>query len=141
VPPAVDSPVSGSATQLHLQLNSPSGVPGGDLIASGVGCEPGARVQFLVEGHAQGQTVADGKGAFRGRVQVPSLGVGLHEIAAQCGGQTLSIPFTVVIATAVASAPSSVVASVMAFFVLIGLLLLLVRPLVVGSPGELEEPD
>jgi len=95
----------------------------------------------MVEGHAQGETVADGKGVFRGRVQVPSLGVGLHEIAAQCGGQTLSIPFTVVIATAVASTPSSVVASVMAFFVLIGLLLLLVRPLVVGSPAELEKPE
>lgn len=141
VPPTTDQPASGSlalrATPPALRLNSPSGVPGGDVVATGGGCASGAPVRFLIEGQVAGSTVADDKGAFRGRIQVPALRVGPHDVVSQCGDLSVRRQFAVVLSTAAASVPSSVVAAVLAFFVLIGLVLLMVRPQTGTSPREL----
>ena len=114
----------------NIQLDHAAISPGGDLLATGVGCQPDANVQFLVHGSAAGQAVADATGRFKASLALPDLPVGRYLVVASCGA-TLSAPLDVVLATT--SDPATSTLCVLLFFVLIGLALL--RRQLIGDAG------
>jgi hypothetical protein len=97
-------------------------------------------VRLQVDGQDVGSASADDKGAFKTRVQFPpSAPLGVRDLVADCSGQMLRVPITFAVNTAAVGAPSGVIAAVLAFFLLIGLVLFTVRsegPPPVSRRGE-----
>ncbi|HMK13314.1 MAG TPA: hypothetical protein VK461_17120, partial [Acidimicrobiales bacterium] len=98
-----------------LALDKPSVPPGGDVNATGQGCDPGATVTLEMEGQQVGTTTAKDDGSFSAPVDVPDLDPGRFEVQAHCG-PVLTTELDVVLASSVSNNSSILVA---AFFLIV----------------------
>ncbi len=71
---------------------SPSVAPGGDVNATGTGCDPGATVTLEIAGEQVGETTADSDGSFSTPIDVPDVDPGRLEVIAHCGPVLTTTP-------------------------------------------------
>ncbi|HWH35590.1 MAG TPA: hypothetical protein VNT56_09780, partial [Acidimicrobiales bacterium] len=107
-----------------LVLDRPSVPPGGQAVASGQGCQPGAAVAVGIGQVPAGEAVAGPDGAFSAPVVVSNVAIGRHQVVATCDGAALSSPIDVVLVTSTNAARSSTAAVVAGLFILAGALAL-----------------
>lgn len=102
-----------------LELDRPSAEPGGDVNASGKGCDPNAPVELFMEGTRVGSGTADQAGDFDIPIKLPdSAGVGRHEVIAECGPTIETTVDVVVVARAESPGAPMGVLAVLIFFIL-----------------------
>jgi hypothetical protein len=73
------------ARTLLLALSRNSAEPGGDVSATGDGCDANAPVALELGGRQVGSTVADGAGHFRAPLDLKNTVVGDYDVLAHCG--------------------------------------------------------
>jgi len=104
-----------------LALDKPSVSPGGDVVATGQGCDPGASVTLEISGEEVGQTTADSDGTFSTPIDVPDVDPGRLEVEARCG-PLLTTNLDIVLASSVTGGQSILLVIVIAVLLLFGLL-------------------
>lgn len=98
-----------------LVLDKPSVTPGGDVVATGKGCDPGATVTLEIDGKQVGETIAKSDGTFSTPIAVPDVDPGRLEVVAHCG-PAITTQLDVVLASTVSNNSSMLV---LAFFVIV----------------------
>ena len=114
LPPSTTAPTK-TAQVRDLVLDKPSVTPGGDVTATGEGCDPGATVTLEIEGSQVGETTAKSDGTFSTPIEVPDVDPGRLEVVAHCG-PVITTPLDVVLASTVSNNSSVLV---LAFFVIV----------------------
>ena len=104
-----------------LALDKPSVSPGGDVKATGTGCDPGATVTLEIEGEQVGETTASSDGSFSTPISVPDVDPGRLEVDAHCG-PVLTTQLDVVLASSVTGGQSILLVIAISVVVLFGLL-------------------
>lgn len=102
-----------------LAIDGLSALPGGLVVVQGDGCPAGGQVEASV---GDGESVigtAEADGTFSVAVTAPSS-PGQYDIVVECGDTVRTIPLSVVVTTSTAGVGSSMVGTVLAFFLLIG---------------------
>ncbi|MBN6035973.1 hypothetical protein JYK18_13835 [Amycolatopsis sp. 195334CR] len=94
------------------------------MVASGIGCDPGARVELTSEGEQVGRAVADAGGAFGTTVEFTRIEPGKHWVLADCGIR-LAGAVEQVLTSSTGGGSAALV--VLVFFVLAGITLVRVR--------------
>lgn len=118
-PPGPPIELPGPKGPEALELDRPSAEPGGDVNASGKGCDPNAPVELFLEGTQVGSGVADEAGDFDIPIKLPdSAGVGRHEVIAECGPTIETTVDVVVVARAESPGAPMGVLAVLIFFIL-----------------------
>ncbi|WP_228004428.1 hypothetical protein [Amycolatopsis sp. YIM 10] len=107
-----------------LQLDRASINPGDPLVASGIGCDPGANVELTSEGERVGRAVADGAGAFGTLIEFTRIEPGKHWVLADCG---IRLAGAVEQTLTSSTGGGSAALVVLVFFVLAGITLVRVR--------------
>jgi len=98
-----------------LVLDKSTVTPGGDVTATGKGCDPGATVTLEIDGKQVGETTAKSDGTFSTPVDVPDVDPGRLEVVAHCG-PVITTQLDVVLASTVSNNSSILV---LAFFVIV----------------------
>ena len=104
-----------------LALDKPSVPPGGDVKATGEGCDPDATVTLEIEGEQVGETTADQDGSFSTPIAVPDVDPGRLEVQAHCG-PVLTTDLDVVLASSVSGGTSILLVITCSVIVLFALL-------------------
>jgi hypothetical protein len=104
-----------------LALDKPSVPPGGDVVATGHGCDAGAAVTLEIDGEQVGKTTAEEDGTFSTPIAVPDVDPGRLEVTALCG-PVLTTQLDIVLASSVTGGQSILLVIVIAVIVLVGLL-------------------
>ncbi|MBI2169700.1 MAG: hypothetical protein HYU28_09425 [Actinobacteria bacterium] len=112
-----------SAGPSELTLDAPAASPGGSGSISGRGCPPDSEVGFRLEGERLGGAVTGGDGRFETTLEFPEFPVGRHSLIATCGGGQTAIPIDLALAVNSTGIGSAGVATVLVFFLLLGILL------------------
>jgi hypothetical protein len=73
------------ARSLLLSLSRNSAEPGGDVSATGEGCDANSPVSLELGGWQVGSTVADGAGHFRAPLDLKNTAIGDYDVLAHCG--------------------------------------------------------
>src|SRR4029077_3628130 len=115
LPPSTTAPTTTVAEVRDLVLDKSSVTPGGDVTATGKGCDPGATVTLEIEGSQVGETTAKSDGTFSTPIEVPDVDPGRLEVVAHCG-PVITTPLDVVLASTVSNNSSMLV---LAFFVIV----------------------
>ena len=113
-------------------LDALSTPPGGRVTLGGDGCTPGDEVVATIDGIEVGVDVADADGRFSVDVAAPSR-PGVFELEVACGDITRTVLLTVALTTSTAGVGSSVVATALMFFILLGSALWPRRPVWEGE--------
>jgi hypothetical protein len=95
--------------------------PGGDVKATGTGCDPGATVTLEIEGEQVGETTAGSDGSFSTPIDVPDVDPGRLEVDAHCG-PVLTTQLDVVLASSVSGGQSILLVIAISVLVLFALL-------------------
>ena len=95
-----------------------STLPGGTVVVTGDGCPSGAEVTASIDGVVVGSALAGADGRFEVEVVTPSI-PGQFEVQIACGEVVRTVPIAVVLTTSTAGVGSSMVGTVMAFFLLL----------------------
>jgi hypothetical protein len=109
------APTTTVAEVRDLVLDKPSVTPGGDVTATGKGCDPGATVTLEIDGKQVGETTAKSDGTFSTPIDVPDVDPGRLEVIAHCG-PVITTQLDVVLASTVSNNSSMLV---LAFFVIV----------------------
>ena len=104
-----------------LALDKPSVPPGGDVKATGEGCDPDATVTLEIDGKQVGETTADEDGSFSTPIAVPDVDPGRLEVQAHCG-PVLTTDLDVVLASSVSGGTSILLVITCSVIVLFALL-------------------
>ena len=73
------------ARNLLLSLSRNSAEPGGDVTATGEGCDANSPVWLELDGRQVGSTAADGAGHFRAPLDLKNTAIGDYDVLAHCG--------------------------------------------------------
>jgi hypothetical protein len=73
------------ARNLLLSLSRNSAEPGGDVTATGEGCDANSPVWLELDGRPVGSTAADGAGHFRAPLDLKNTSIGDYDVLAHCG--------------------------------------------------------
>ena len=84
------------------------------MVATVLGCEPGAAVALELGGRPVASSVADATGSFSAPIDVGDLAVGRYEVLARCG-VVLSSGFDVVLVSRVDPGTATVVVLLLFF--------------------------
>jgi hypothetical protein len=114
LPPSTTAPLK-TAEVRDLVLDKPSVTPGGDVTATGQGCDSGAAVTLEIEGKQVGETTAGSDGTFSTPIAVPDVDPGRLEVVAHCG-PVITTQLDVVLASTLSNNSSMLV---LAFFVIV----------------------
>ena len=115
LPPSTTAPTTTVTEVRDLVLDKPSVTPGGDVTATGKGCDPGATVTLEIDGKQVGETTAKSDGTFSTPIDVPDVDPGRLEVVAHCG-PVITTQLDVVLASTVSNNSSMLV---LAFFVIV----------------------
>ncbi|UGT62296.1 hypothetical protein [Nocardia asteroides] len=114
-PPVTDDRSRTGSAALAL---TPSAIaPGGEVTASGHGCDPGAPVELKIGRTPVGTTVATADGSFTAKLTLSAIAVGRHDVATWCG-RPLTAQLDVVLVSRVDSGASTL--AILLFFLLLG---------------------
>ncbi|MFC8043195.1 hypothetical protein [Nocardia sp. NPDC057353] len=114
-PPVTDDrKPTGSAA---LELTPVAIAPGGEVTASGRGCDPGAPVELSIGRTPVGTAVAAADGSFTARLTLSAIEVGRHDVRTWCG-RTLTAALDVVLVSSVDGGASTI--AILLFFLLLG---------------------
>jgi hypothetical protein len=102
---ALSSPNAEAA--VGLALDRPTVIPGGDVMATGRGCQPGAAVAVTAGPDTLATATAEPDGSFRSALDTADLAPGHHRLQATCGS-LLQADLDVVLAADVGGAGPSV---------------------------------
>ena len=115
LPPSTTAPTTTVAEVRDLVLDKSTVTPGGDVNATGKGCDPGATVTLEIDGKQVGETTAKSDGTFSTPIDVPDVDPGRLEVVAHCG-PVITTQLDVVLASTVSNNSSILV---LAFFVIV----------------------
>lgn len=73
------------ARNLLLSLSRNSAEPGGEVTATGEGCDANSPVWLELDGRQVGSTAADGAGHFRAPLDLKNTAIGDYDVLAHCG--------------------------------------------------------
>lgn len=118
--PTTLPPATTVATR-DFKVDRPSAEPGGEVNASGEGCDPGAAVAIEIGGARVADATAGSDGRFSAPLDLPVLQPGRFDVVAHCG-PTLDTTIDIVLASRVDPGTSTL--AVLVFFVLLLLALL-----------------
>ncbi|MEV0354961.1 hypothetical protein AB0H71_02760 [Nocardia sp. NPDC050697] len=102
---------------VEMALTPSAIAPGGEVTASGRGCEPGARVELKIGATPVGTTVAAADGSFTAPLTLAAIEVGRHDVQTWCG-RPLTAQLDVVLVSSVDGGASTV--AILLFFLLLG---------------------
>jgi hypothetical protein len=117
----------------RLLLDRSSVLPGGQIVARGVGCPPASTVAFSIDGRALGSVPADGGGAFEARLLLPMLSLNRYVLVAVCDGIRFEAPIDLLVTSSTSRASAGRAAAAGAILLLF---LLLVELLTEGRDAE-----
>lgn len=106
-----------------MSFDGPAVPPGGSGLVSGRGCPPNSRVGFRLEDEDLGDGAVGPDGEFEITLRIPQLPVGRHSLVATCGGGQAQVPIDVALAVNSTGTGSSALATLLVFFLLLGVLL------------------
>jgi hypothetical protein len=103
-------------------------------------------VTYVIAGAPAGETKAGPDGSFSGEVQLPTA-IGSYDVLVTCGRTHLTVPIDLVVSSSTPSSPATATtaAAVLAFFALLGILLMArpnsAKPAVVPVESDLPEEE
>jgi hypothetical protein len=104
-----------------LDIDESTVPPGGEVTATGQGCDPGASVTLEIAGEEVGRATADNAGTFETEIDVPNVEPGRVEVLARCG-PVLTTDLDIVLASEVSSGTSNFLVLMFFLIVLVALL-------------------